>query len=361
MLISLLYVRTAWNDHFPANTTTNYNLQTYISRQTPSDSNVYISNCIFRSITSTSDGGALYCTSVTYFLVESSSFLSCKTSAQNGGAIYFTNSSAQSVLYEVCGYDCCSSSYYFFAYLRVNDASSSKNYVNYSSISRYVSEDSGSRNMFRLYNGKQCCPSVNMSMNKCYYRSGIFCTPFLDPNSFTCSISYSSFADNINDGYNCIVFDTNDAKYEMKSCNVLRNTQPLGNGEGTIRSDGILVIEDSCILENKAKYIFYQYYSCTITLSSSTVDSTSNNGYLTIQNIVAKSFILALNHLATQNCHSEYDSAGTLTPIIQTSSSSKKQVYCYTRENAFYHPQLTLASTFIFIFNFIHPGASNDP
>jgi hypothetical protein len=87
---------------------------------------------------------------------------------------------------------------------------------------------------------------------------------------------------------------------------------------------------DSCILGNIAHHIFYQESSShRITLSNSTIDSTSNNGYLTTQNTVTKSFILALNHMSTQNCHSEYDSVGHLTPIIQTPSSSKKQKnYC---------------------------------
>ena len=126
MSVFLLYFRTTWNDHFPTNTTTYLNKQTFTSRPSPSGSNVYVSNCLFIS---SSYGSALYLTSVTYFLVESSSFFSCKTSDYWGGAIYFDNTnSGQSVLYEVCGYDCNTNMHGQFAYIVINNAASSKNY-----------------------------------------------------------------------------------------------------------------------------------------------------------------------------------------------------------------------------------------
>jgi hypothetical protein len=144
----ILLFRTAWNDYFTVTNPTNLNSQTYTSRQTPSATSLYVSKCLFRSIVSSNDGGALYCAnSVTYFLVESTSFFSCKTSDNNGGAIYYSYSSGQSVLHEVCGYDCCSlhqGPYQQFAYIYVQNTASSKNYVNYSSISRCRSENTNS-------------------------------------------------------------------------------------------------------------------------------------------------------------------------------------------------------------------------
>jgi hypothetical protein len=364
MLTFLIHSRTAWNDYFEGTFSPNLNSQTYTSRQTPSGTNVYVSNCLFKFITSTDHGGALYCTSETNFLVESTFFFSCKTSAQFGGAIYFENSAGQSVLYNVCGYDCCSThsnAHYLFAYIGFNNAVSSKNYVNYSSISRCVTEKSDSYYPLNLKNGKICCPSVNISLNKCYGRSGIYCYPTLDSNSIECSFSYSSFADNIATYHTCILLDRDGAKYEIKSCNILRNTQGTLDTWGTIRSDGSLMIEDSCILENKATNIFYQANAnYRTTLSNCTVDKTTNNGYLTTQNTVTKSFILALNHMSNLICHAEYDSAGTLTPITQTPSPSKKQRLYYTYFNCFNQPQLTFASTFIFLFHFIHSSAYNN-
>jgi hypothetical protein len=363
----LVHFRTAWNDYYSTTNPTNYNSKTYTSRQTPVDTSVYISNCLFNGFTSTSgNGGALFCsTAVTYLLIESSSFFSCNTTSQYSGAIYFSNNNGQSVLHKVCGNDCCSTYGYNphcqFAMITVNNAATSKNYVNYSSIARCVSEESRPHYVLRLGSGMICCPSVNMSMNKCYGRSAIHCYPFSDSNNFTCSLTYSSFTDNIATGYICFDLTTGGANYEIKSCNILRNSQVSGSN-GIIYISGNLKIEDSCILENNANCIFYQSSSYTITVSKCTVDSTSNNGYLTTQNTVTKSFILALNHMSTRNCRAEYDEVGMLTPIIHTPSPSNKQKNCCTGDRFFLHLQLRdfFSLISILLFNFIYPYAFSD-
>jgi hypothetical protein len=360
-----MYIRTAWEDYFPATNPTNLNSQTYISRQTPSGTSIYVSKCLFVSITSESNGGAFYCTSVTYLLIESTSFFSCKTSGSEGGAIYIMNSGGQSVFHEVCGYDCCSTctsgSNFQFARVEVNNVVSSKNYINYSSIVRCVNDKSSTYNMLGLHNGKICCSSVNISMNSFKSFSGITCWHSSSSNSLTCLLTYSSFSDNHATVHNCFWLATGGAKYEIKSCNILRNTQ-VSSSIGTIYTDGNLMIEDSCILENNATNIFYQSSSSyTITLSNCTADRTSNNQNLITQNTITKSFILALDHMSTRNCHSAYDSAGYLTPIPQHLSSSKEQIQCHTCGNFFHHPRLTdtFSSIFIFIFNFIQAGTSS--
>jgi predicted outer membrane repeat protein len=222
MFLFLQSFRAAWVDSFPGTTPTTYS-SGYGERQTPSassDGGVYILNSLFNRFTSTSDGGALYCsTSVTYLLIESTSFFSCNTSAQYGGAIYFDNTNNdQCVLYGVCCNDCCSTnttcsySQGQFAYFSVQNIASSKNHVNYSSIARCVNENSNSWYTLRPYNGKICCPSVNISMNKCDGHPGICCQPFSDSNSVTCSLSYSSFADNNATGYICIWLEVENMK-----------------------------------------------------------------------------------------------------------------------------------------------------
>jgi hypothetical protein len=360
--VLLLHFRTAWNDHFPeANPTNTYYLQTFTSRQTPSDTSVYVSNCLFRSITSSSHGGALYSTSVTLLLIESSSFSSCKTSSSYGAICFSNSNSGQCVLHKVCGYDCRSTNgnSYQFAYICVKGVASSKNYANYSSITRCVNEISESWHIFGLQYGKTFCLSVNISLNKCYYHSGISCWPTSDSNYFTSSLTYSSFTETHAVVSSCFRLNSGGAKCEIKSCNILRNTQGNLGTYGTIYSGEKLTIYDSCILENRANCIFYQASSSyTITLSNCTVDSTSNNGYLTTQNTVTKSFILALNHLSTQKCHSEYDSAGYLTPIIQNYSTTKQRL-CYTHMKCFNQPPQTniVSLISVFIFNFINPGA----
>ena len=115
-----------------------------------------------------------------------------------------------------------------------------------------------------------------MSTNKCATYSVISCYSFTDSSSVTCSLSYSSFADNSAIVNRCIYFENSAAKYEMKCCNVLRNTQIGSDSGGIISICGNMKIEDSCILENNANYIFYSFYSSYIfTLSNYTVDKTT--------------------------------------------------------------------------------------
>jgi hypothetical protein len=194
-----------------------------------------------------------------------------------------------------------------------------------------------------------------MSNNK-YYGQAILYYPFKNSNYFTCSFLYSSFVDNV--ATYCILFLlwTTGAEYEIKGCNIVRSTHGNLNSYGAICTNGNLSIMDSCILENNANTIFYQDSSSyRITLSNSTTDKTTHNGYLTTQNTVTKSFILALNHMSTLYFHSEYDAVGYLTPIIQTPSSSKKQNQCYTGHKIFflirYEEIVSLIS--ILILNFI--------
>jgi hypothetical protein len=347
--------RSAWNDYF-SGTSQPQIISQQTTRQTPTNQCVHVLNCLFKSITATSAGGAVSCESVTYLLVESSSFFSCKTSSGRGGAIYFNNqNNGQSVLHTVCGYDCSTSNTYgqHIAIFVYNNAIS-KNYVNYSSFSRCANVQLNE--ILSIYYGKICCPSVNVSMNKCYSYSGIFFSTYKDSNSVTCSLSFSSIIDNSATNCICIYFAVTGAKYEIKSCNILRNTQ-VSSSYGAIHTRGNLMIEDSCILENSATNIFYAYSSYIITLSNCTVDKTSNCGSLIIQNTVTKSFILGLNHMSTQNCHSEYDSAGTLTaiPYISTHSSSKRANHC-TYRILNYQSQISdlFSLTYIFMITFIH-------
>jgi hypothetical protein len=255
--------RTEWSDFFPSTTRTNLYSQTYESRQTPSNTGVYVSNCLFRSFTSSSgNGGALYCyDSVTYFLVEKTSFFSCKTSSGGGGAIYFYNTgSSQSVLHKVCGYDCCSTytgaPYYQFAYIYLNNVASNKNYVSYSSFTGCMNELSSAWHLFYIRHGEIRFPSFNSSINKCYGQT-LCVFPTIDSNYVTCFFTYSSFADNIATHYNYFWLNMGGANHEIKSCNILRNTQVSLSSGGTIYTSGNLMVYDSCILENKADYIFY--------------------------------------------------------------------------------------------------------
>jgi hypothetical protein len=346
-----------WSDFYGVSEPTPNKQQLYTSRQTRSVSSVYILDCLFNGFTSGSDGGALYCSSsVTYLLVESSSFFSCKTSGSQGGAIYFVNTNnGQSVLHKVCGNDCCSYTNGQFVRIEVNNDVLSKNYGNYSSVTRCVNERSSSYFTFYLINGKICCPSVNISMNKCYRFSAAYYSPFRDSNSITCSSSYSSYTDNIASDCICIGLYASSGKVEVRCCNILRNKQVTLSSWATFETYGDVMIKDSCILENTANIIFFG----TITISNCTVDQTTNNGKLTIQNTVTKSFIHAMNHISTRNCIAKYDAVGSLTPFVSTPSPSKKQIH-YTCERLNYQlPQGIIVSLIsILVFNFINPYTS---
>jgi hypothetical protein len=356
--------RIAWIDFYDSQKPTPIDKQTYTSKLSVSSVSVHVSNCLFKSIASTGSGGALSCSdSVQYFLVESSSFFTCTANSGYGGAIYFSNTmNGQSVLHEVCGNDCCSTTANCqFVYTYVKDTSSSKNYANYSSIARCVNDNVNSWSTFYINYGKNCCPSVNVSMNKCGFGSGVYCYPYPDSNYVTCSFTYSSFADNNATLNNCIYFDRNNAQYEIKYCNIIRNIENSGNG-GTIRVDGNMLIEGSCILENRASYNFRaDSTSYTLTLSNCTVDKTTSYQKLVMQNTITKSFILGLNHMSTQNCNVGYDSVGYLTAVPYVSQPTKK-ISCYTHNGN--NDRIRIGDFFslncVFMVTFIHPHPSGD-
>jgi hypothetical protein len=187
--------------------------------------------------------------------------------------------------------------------------------------------------------------------------------PYSDSSSVICSISYSTFADNHALGHTGIILWRDYAKYEIKSCNIIRNTQVSTGTHGTFLSYGYLNIEDSCILGNNANYIVYTANSnYPTTLSNCTVDKTANNGYMTIKNTVTKSFILALKHMSNLLCHAEYDSAGALTPVTPPPSPPTKQKHYYTYGDSFCLSRLRdfVSLIFVFLFNFIYLDSSGN-
>jgi hypothetical protein len=175
-----------------------------------------------------------------------------------------------------------------------------------------------------------------------------FFNPLVDPNTVTGSLTYSTITDNNATVDQIVVFWNQGSQNEMKSCNVLRNTQVYAGSRAIIFTWGYLVIEDSCILENRANLYFYESSKyCTITVSNCTVDNFASYGNITTKNLFTKSFIHALDHMSTRHCYTGFDSVGNLTPISHIS----KQKHCYTGDRSFYHIK---QANFVFIFNFIH-------
>ena len=139
-----------------------------VSPQTPTSNYVYVHDCVFRSCTSSSNGGALYCVSsnnVIKLLVSRTSFTSCRTSSTQGGAIYFdSTTSGECILNKICGFDCSStysrysSGQFVFIYPK-NDVAF-KNHVNDSSFTRSSKLGAFPRYALCLYYGNILCPSV---------------------------------------------------------------------------------------------------------------------------------------------------------------------------------------------------------
>ena len=145
-----IFIDYAWTDFYDGTVSPNCEKTEIKFRVELSSSNAYICDCLFTNITSTSSGGAFYSISTTKLLIETTTFASCKTSAQNGGAVYFVNTNyGQSAINRVCAFDCCStyssgSSNGQFLYVSVKDALEYKNSVNYSSVGNCVNLNSDS-------------------------------------------------------------------------------------------------------------------------------------------------------------------------------------------------------------------------
>jgi predicted outer membrane repeat protein len=350
-----LYSITAWSDYYTGVSSITFENQGTSQTRSFSESSVFVFSCLFNKCTSTSKGGAISCTTDTRLLVESSSFFSCKISSNQGGAIYFYNrNGGECVLHGLCGYDCNTTSTSVssngqFAYVLLSDGLSYKNYVNYSSISRSVSQETDIRDPLYLSCGKIRCQSINLSMNRCKYYPGIYCCPTIDSNPDTHSLSYSSITDTVNFGYICVGLSRGSSNFEIKYCNIIRNLQINPNAYGIIYANLNLIIKDSCILDNTVTYYFYAEPSYKITVSNSTVDSTNHYNSFVLTNTITKSFINALDHISTQNCNSEYDSIGILTAIAPP---KKKKVFCNTCNCRAVSDFFSL--TFVFLVTFIH-------
>ena len=108
------------------------------SRQSVSNSNVYIYCCVFNNCISSGSGGAVSSTTTQKILIEETSFDSCRTSSSyNGGAVHFNNgNNGQFALNKICSYNCSTmmNKYGQFAYVIIKNAAEYKNSVYQTSI-----------------------------------------------------------------------------------------------------------------------------------------------------------------------------------------------------------------------------------
>ena len=108
------------------------------SQITPSSGNAHVRNTVFKELSPSSNGGAIYCNSVSLlFLAEETSFLSCTPSGA-GGAMYL-KITGESILSKVCGFSCKSTANWGqFDYVKVPSEATKRNEVLDSSICRCV-------------------------------------------------------------------------------------------------------------------------------------------------------------------------------------------------------------------------------
>ena len=138
------------------------------------------------------NGGSIYFyVSNGNLLIESSTFINCTLQSTSstidvyGAAIYVGN--GNTVLHNVCGSDCYSSSYSGFANIELYSTSYTMNYVIESSIANCVA-----LNYYTMYHYRANIQykSVNLSNNNAYRYSAIRCYPNQkDGNGIATSIS----------------------------------------------------------------------------------------------------------------------------------------------------------------------------
>jgi hypothetical protein len=248
------------------------NLETYSEQQrkgsttayVPSKSDVYISNCLFETCTSSTYGGAVSSssTSVNRMMIEGSTFTSCKTTNTRGGGIYFYNTNnGECVIFHTCCFDCSSkysgTSYntvgqYAFIQTKSNDASF-KNEVNESTITGIKKESAVPYYALELAYSNIICSSVNITNNECYYYPALRCYPAVKTDIITCFIIYTSIVNNsAKGGYGCILLNT-DSTQIISTSNIINNKQD-SSSYATILTYGNLCINESCIIGNNEGY-----------------------------------------------------------------------------------------------------------
>jgi hypothetical protein len=368
------FLKTAFDDFYgPGNTNIkDYKNTKYTGQITPTDQNVYVHDCVFQSCSSSSDGGAISCGNTVYkLLVEQTSFISCKTSSSNGGAIYFNSqTNGECILSRICGFDCSSTysdSYGQFSNTYTKNDVAYKNYINDSSITRSSNWKKGSYETLRLQYGNILCPSTNLTNNMCYYYTALLCWLTKgtgSPVSVTFCISYSSIINNTNSGgYGVFYHDNSVTSHCIDTCNIINNKQNISS-YGAIIASGNLFIKDSCILGNNEndKVFYVSSSSSKITISNCTIDDDifTNGRYagsVTIIKTITKTFINALSHISTHLCDSYFDSYGTLSAKPNVPSQISR---CLLSCNCRYQTNdLLRYIQFIFLLTFLPSGTEN--
>jgi hypothetical protein len=373
----IIFLKTSFADFYGPNQTNvkQYEGLKYTVTLTPTDQNVYVYNCVFQYCLSSSNGGALSCSSNIYkLLVEQSSFISCRTECDRGGGVFFDSATnGECILSKICGFNCSSTisnsnwSGGQCVYACIKNNVAYKNHVYDSSIIHTSTKGTNARYALELLNGDILCPSVNLTNNVCYHYTALFCSPATgtgSPVSETYCISYSSFVNNTtNGGYSCIYLSNSASSQRIDTSNIINNKQTVTSTYGTLLIYSNLLIKDSCILGNNEKNKVFYSASNKITISNCTVDDdifTSGRYYgsVTVVENIVNTFINALSHIATQRCDSYFDSYGTLT--VKPNTPSRNSPCLMTCNSKCPTIDALRFVQFLFLLTFLPSGHAND-
>jgi hypothetical protein len=346
--------KSAYDDFFAPRIVQKYEKLSIYSTLSISHDNVSIRNSVFFECKYTSHGGAISY-SGQRLLIEETTFISCSTSYNYGGAVYAT--CYKSVLNKICAFECFArrssySSYGHAFYISLPNDPIYNNYINYSSISNSKNTDTNSYHAQYVSYGRILLTNENISMNECYYETALYSN-----GGCAAYVAYCTFANNTAIYYGCLQFDY---PHEMHECNILFNEQ-RGTGRAyIIYSSANLFIWNSCILENnKGKKVFYEGNGeCRIALYNCTIDSdiiSSQRYYnnLTIHQTNERAFINGNKHLITNLCDASFNAVGTLTaPIEYKGANSGLSLALNRNANGFSLSGMNIAK-YLFINSFL--------
>ena len=262
----------AWRDYFSTAPDTILDPQKYQAQQTVNTNSEYIANCFFQGCTGEKGGAVFVSTSVSKLLIEDTTFSECKATALAGAVYYYANNGA--VISKTCFYKCNAQSsaptcHIFIAKSNFVD----KNYVKDCSAS--LTDSFYADYEIWLQYGEMLAESINSTNNKCSSYSGITMFQMNGADFSKCSLKFSCMEQNDDHRYVCIVyFGGQNAKYEMKNCNVIGNTQ-IEDNKATVHAEANLNIYNSIIVNNSCKYSI-SVYSGTINVYNSYYDKARN-------------------------------------------------------------------------------------
>jgi len=228
------------------------NTKYFAETKSVSSGNYYVSNCLFHVCWS-SEGGGIFVTSSSNFLIEETTFLSCSATSGKGGGLFF-EATGNCVLSKVCSFSCSASSSGLFCYVKLPNSLEYNNTIIDSSVSHSNCPNSGN-GFFPSY-GKIFVSSVNSSKNIGSCHVGIRVDLSSSSEYGDSLISYSCFSDIETKNYVTVLYGLG-GKGEMRSCNVVNNTQIDVSRFGTVCSNFHLNVYDSCVTGNNAERSFH--------------------------------------------------------------------------------------------------------